>query len=211
LKEFNKIALFTILLFILLPHRSVAQDTLPPPKHDRKTFTADPMKATMLAVALPGLGQIYNRKYWKIPFVYAGFGGVAYAISFNSTYYNKFLKAYQDFTDDIKATDSYIELIKNADPETYDPVLHPTTYNPSNAAWYKERMLRQVDYFKKYRDLSYIGVAAWYLITIIDANVDASLSNYDINDNLAIKLEPFCMPDPVQQGMGMQLRLRATF
>ncbi len=73
------------------------------------------MRATMLAVALPGLGQVYNRKYWKMPFVYAGFGGVIFAISYISTKYNKFMKAYQDFTDEIPQTDSYLKLIKNAD------------------------------------------------------------------------------------------------
>ena len=157
-------------------------------------FKAEPLKATMLALAFPGLGQIYNRKYWKIPFVYAGFGGIIYAINYNSTQYNTFLKAYQDFTDDIRETDSYLDLIKNADPSTYDPVLHPDTYVPANASWYEERMLRQVDYFKKYRDLSYIGIAAWYLITVLDANVDASLFNYDISDNLGVAVVPVRVP-----------------
>ncbi|MDQ1297167.1 MAG: hypothetical protein QG611_1146, partial [Bacteroidota bacterium] len=114
----------------------------------------------MLAVALPGLGQIYNKKYWKVPFVYAGFGGIIFAISFNTTYYNRYMRGYQDFTDKIPETDSYIEIIKNVDPSTYDPVLYPDTYNRSSESWYKEAMLRKIDYFKKYRDLSYIGIAA---------------------------------------------------
>jgi hypothetical protein len=210
LKEACKIILLSVVLISLHQQGSDAQDTIPSFRKESKRYTSEPLKATMLAVAFPGMGQIYNRKYWKVPFVYAGFGGVAYAIHWNTTNYNKFLKAYQDFIDDIRETDSYLTII-TADPSTYDPVLHPLTYDPSNTSWYKDRMLRQVDYFKKYRDLSYIGVAAWYLITILDANVDASLSNYDINNNLAVGVEPFFMPDPVIQGMGMQLSLKVTF
>ncbi len=165
----------------------------------------------MLALAFPGLGQIYNRKYWKLPFVYGGFGGIIYAISYNSSNYNTFMKAYQDFTDDIPETDSYLALIKNADPANYDPVLHPDTYIPSNAEWYKERMLRQVDYFKKYRDLSYIGIAAWYLITVLDANVDASLFNYDISDDLGVAVAPLPMSLQGQILLGLNVSLRFSF
>jgi len=188
-----------------------AQDTTAVPGKVKKFLKADPMRATMLAVALPGLGQIYNRKFWKVPFVYAGFGGAVFAITYNSTNYSKFMKAYQDFTDDIPQTDSYLELIKNADPATYDPVLHPKTYDPSAASWYTERMLRQVDLFKKYRDLSYIGFAAWYLITVLDANVDASLLNYDISDNLNLQIEPVQIPQEGYTSLGMNVSLKVFF
>ncbi|HBE39840.1 MAG TPA: hypothetical protein DDW27_01280 [Bacteroidales bacterium] len=207
----NCIPIFIVLIFCCSVQKTTAQDTLVVAGKEKKILKADPMRATMLAVALPGLGQIYNRKYWKIPLVYAGFGGVIFAISYNSSNYNKFIKAYQDFTDDIPQTDSYIKLIKNADPATYDPVLHPNTYDPSAASWYTDRMLRQVDYFKKYRDLSYIGFAAWYLFTVLDANVDASLLNYDISNNLDLRLEPFQVPPPGYAGLGMNVSLRLTF
>ncbi len=143
----------------------------------------------MLAVAFPGLGQIYNRKYWKIPLVYAGFGGLLYYMSFNSSNYITYLKAYQDFTDNNPATDSYLVLIK-ADPSEYDPVKYPETANPAATSYFKDGLLRSVDYYKRYRDLSYIGLGAWYLISILDANVDASLYNYDISDNLNIAVFP---------------------
>ena len=71
-----------------------------------------PMKATMLSAALPGFGQIYNRKYWKIPLVYGGFGALGYAVIFNSSYYNKFTRAYSDFTDNIPQTNSYLKMIR---------------------------------------------------------------------------------------------------
>jgi len=193
------------------PENINAQDSLAIPLKEKKIFKADPLKATMLAIAFPGLGQVYNRKYWKVPLVYAGFGGAVFAITYNSTNYNKFMKAYQDFTDDIPQTDSYIKLIKNAEPSTYDPVLHPGTYDPSAASWYTERMLRQVDYFKKYRDLSYIAFAAWYLFTVLDANVDASLFNYDISNNLNLQVEPVHTLKEGYAGMGMYVCLRLNF
>jgi hypothetical protein len=189
----------------------VAQDTISVVKTEKKLFKAEPFRATMLAIALPGLGQIYNKRYWKVPLVYAGFAGLIYAIDFNTKEYTKFMRAYQDFTDRIPQTDSYVELIRNVDPATYDPVLHPDTYDPSNAAWYRERMLRMVDYFKKYRDLSYIGIAAWYLVTILDANVDASLSNFDVTNNLNLTIAPMQVPLIENSGLGVNVCLRVTF
>lgn len=201
-----------LLLLLCCFHQNItAQDTLPSPKTKKQLFKAEPFRATMLAIALPGLGQIYNKKYWKVPFVYAGFGGVVYAIGFNSKEYNIYMQAYQDFTDKIPETDSYLDLIKNVDPSTYDPVLYPKSADPSSTSWYKERMLRQVDIFKKYRDLSYIGIAAWYLFTILDANVDASLFNYDISDNLGLVIAPAQIPLPGQTGMGLSVNLKLTF
>jgi hypothetical protein len=189
----------------------VAQDTIPVVKTEKKQFKAEPFRATMLAIALPGLGQIYNKKYWKIPLVYAGFAGLIYAIDFNTKEYTKFMRAYQDFTDRIPETNSYLRLIRNVDPSTYDPVLHPDTYDPSNAAWYRERMLRMIDYYKKYRDMSYIGIAAWYLVTILDANVDASLFNYDITNNLDLTIAPMQVPLIEHSGLGLCVNLRVTF
>src|SRR5665811_1833266 len=83
-----------------------------------------------------------------------------------------------------------------ADPATYDPVLHPKTYSLSTYSYYKDAMLRMVDYYKRYRDLSYIGIAGWYLISILDANVDVSLFNYDVSNNLEIAVFPVQVPLP---------------
>lgn len=165
----------------------------------------------MMAVAFPGLGQIYNRKYWKIPLVYAGFGGLIYAVGFNSKNYNLFMKAYQDFTDTNPLTKSYESLI-NANPSTYDPVLFPKTYVPANAAYFQGEMLQMIDYYKRYRDLSYIGIAGWYLLSILDANVDASLFNYDISNNLDITLVPVNLTLPGGfTGAGLNVSFKLTF
>jgi hypothetical protein len=174
-------------------------------KQVKRVFKAEPQRATMLALTFPGLGQVYNRKYWKVPFVYAGFGGLAYAITYNSANYIQFMKAYQDFIDDIPETDSYKELLSFANPEDYDRELHPNVY-----AQYKEQMLRGIDGYKKYRDLSYIGIAVWYLVTVLDANVDASLFNYDISDNLDLEVTPVKLPLS-GAGVGLNVSMIVTF
>jgi hypothetical protein len=188
-----------------------AQDTVAVSRPVKPAFKPEPLKATMLAVAFPGAGQIYNRKYWKLPFVYAGFGALIYSVSFNTKKYNEMMKAYQDFTDKIPETASYIPLVKFAKPPEYDPVLFPESYDPANASWVKDNLLEAVDYYKRYRDLSYIGIAAWYLITVLDANVDASLSNFDVTNKLNVAVSPLQLPVPGSLGAGFNVSLTYTF
>jgi len=212
LKTFQKILIILILQLFYIQQNIFAQDTIPVTKPVKHKFIAEPLKATMMAVVLPGLGQIYNRKYWKVPVVYAVFGGLIYSAGFNSSQYNTYMNAYQDFTDADRKTDSYLKIIKNAEQSTYDPVVYPDTYNPSSASYYKDGMLRMVDYYKRYRDLSYIGIAGWYLLSILDANVDASLFNYDISDNLDIAVVPVQLPLPGGfAGAGLNVSLKVTF
>jgi hypothetical protein len=204
--------IFIIVLLLILPRQNTsAQDTLSVAPAGKKSIKIIPMRATMLSAVFPGFGQIYNRKYWKIPLVYAGFGGMGYAVIFNTKYYNRFTKAYQDFTDLIPVTDSYVSLIRGADPKSYDPVLHPDTYSPSTASWVKDQLLLKVDYYKKYRDLSYIGIAFWYIISILDANVDASLFDYDIGENLNLTLAPVQIPLYNFTGVGINLSMKINF
>ena len=177
----------------------------------RKEYHLDPMRATMLSAALPGFGQIYNRKYWKIPLVYAGFGAAGYAVVFNTRYYNQFTKAYQDFTDQVLETDSYVSMIIGIDRETYDPILNSDSYDASSASWIRDQLLGKVDYYRKYRDLSYIGIAVWYLISIMDANVDASLSEFDVSNNLDIAIAPIPVPLYNFTALGLNLTMRFNF
>lgn len=207
----RNITVIVILQLFCAQQATFAQDTISLPSGKNRAFSPDPLKATMLAVAFPGLGQVYNRKYWKIPFVYAGFGGLVYSVGFNTANYNRYMKAYQDFTDKIPATNSYIEMIKWADPSDYDPVLHPETYNPSTASWVKDRLIKGVDYYKKNRDLTYIGFAAWYLVSILDANVDASLFKFDISNNLGLDVGPAHLPVPGVTGTGLSMSLKMNF
>lgn len=187
----------------------LGQDTLAVTQHIRHKFKPESMKATMMAVSFPGLGQIYNRKYWKIPIVYIGFAGLIYGAGFYSKNYTMYVKGYQDFTDNIPQTNSYLKLI-SSDPAIYDPVLHPKTYTLANFSYFKEGLLRLVDYYKRNRDLTYIGIGAWYLVSILDANVDASLFNYDVSNNLNITFVPIQMTLPggfVGAGFGVDLKV----
>jgi hypothetical protein len=183
-----------------------AQDTAAVAKPVSHKFKPETLRATMLAVSFPGLGQIYNRKVWKIPLVYAGFGALVYFVGSNSRSYDTYIKAYQDFTDSDPKTVSYVKLI-TAKPSEYDPVKAPASY-----LYYKNAMLRMVDYYKRYRDLSYIGIAGWYLVSILDANVDASLFNYDISPNLNVTLLPMQMSLPGGFiGAGLSIDLKVNF
>ena len=122
MKTFHKILIILILHLFCIQQNMFAQDTVAVAKPVKHKFKPETLKATMMAVAFPGLGQIYNRKYWKIPLVYAGFGGLIYSASFNSKNYNLYMKAYQDFTDVNPKTHSYLIHLILADPATYDPV-----------------------------------------------------------------------------------------
>ena len=206
LKTFRKILILIILILFCIPQNNIAQDTVSVPQPVKSKFRPEPLRATMLAVAFPGLGQIYNRKYWKIPLVYLGFGGLIYSVGFNSSHYNTYMKAYQDFTDVIPETNSYLKVFPSTiDPASYDPVLHPESYQ-----YYKDQMLRMVDYYRRYRDLSYIGIAGWYLFSILDANVDASLFNFDVSKNLDIAAFPVLLSTP-GGFVGTGLNLKITF
>ena len=216
MKTFHKILIILILQLVCIQQNIYAQDTLAVAQPVKHKFKPETMRATMLAVAFPGLGQIYNRKIWKIPVVYVGFGALIYSAQFNSKNYTLYMKAYQDFTDNIKSTNSYLKVISpNVPQSSYDIVVYP---NPGNSElvssynYYKGAMLQMVDYYKRYRDLSYIGIAGWYLISILDANVDASLFNYDVTPNLNITFVPLQMPLPGGfVGAGLSVDLKVNF
>ena len=213
MKTYLKIPIILLLLLLCVRQNVLAQDTVSVAKPVQHKFKPETLRATMMAVTLPGLGQIYNRKYWKIPLVYAGFGALIYSVNFNSKNYLLYTKAYQDFTDNIKSTQSYLKVISpSVQQDTYDPVVYPKTADPSATSYYRDGMLRMVDYYKRYRDLSYIGIAGWYLLSILDANVDASLFNYDITNNLDITFVPVQMPLPGGfTGAGLSVDLKINF
>jgi hypothetical protein len=212
-KTFHKILIILILQLICIQHTIDAQDTTTVAGPVRHKFKPETLKATMMAVSFPGLGQIYNRKIWKIPVVYAGFGALIYSVGLNSKNYNQYTKAFQDFTDNIPQTNSYLKVIDpSVDQKSYDRVVYPKSYSQATYLDFKNAMLRMVDYYKRYRDLSYIGIAGWYLISILDANVDASLFNYDVSPNLNITFVPMQMSLPGGfTGAGLSVDLKVNF
>jgi hypothetical protein len=167
------------------------------------------MKATMMAAALPGLGQVYNRKFWKIPLVYAGFGALGYSIIRNSQNFDGYLTAYQDITDDVPETNSYEKYTPSFDSGEIDPALGADNYNPQTHSWVKDQMLNAISYYRRYRDLSYIGVGFWYILSILEAHVDAVLADYDISPELSLSVEP--VPIRTVYGTTMGVGIKVTF
>ena len=143
---------------------------------NKKVFIPNPTKATWLALVIPGGGQIYNRKYWKLPIIYGGFAGCAYALSWNGKMYKDYSQAYLDIMD------------SNPNTKSYEDLLPPNAqYNEEQL---KNTLKRRKDSFRRFRDLSIFAFIGVYLISIIDAYVDAELSNFDISPDLSMKLEP---------------------
>lgn len=142
-------------------------------------FKPNPTKALIYSAIFPGLGQIYNRKYWKLPIVYGGFLGFSYAITWNGRYYKDYSNGYKDIMDDDEATDSWKNFLPyGVDPESVD------------MAWLTDVMKRRKDFYRRYRDLSIIGTVAMYALSMLDAYVDAQLFDFNISSDLSLRVEP---------------------
>jgi hypothetical protein len=161
----------------------------------RPRFKPDPNKSVWYALLFPGLGQIYNRKYWKLPIVYGGVAGITYAITWNGKYYNDYYNAYRDYMDSNPNTNSYVNLI----PENYPEGQIESFLNS-----------RQRSY-RRYRDLSIIIGVAFYAITVVDAFVDAQLAEFDISPELSMKVKPKLMEEPQSRIPSMGCALQVNF
>ncbi len=140
-------------------------------------------KATTLACICPGAGQIYNRSYWKVPFVVGGFAAMVYCIDWNNRGYQRFKKAYS-----LRA--AYDEALANynSDPELYP---RPEGSTDEFRGRYAASFLKNLrDNYRRNRDLCIIVPAVISLLQIADANVDAHLKDYDISDDLSMSIEP---------------------
>ena len=149
------------------------------PKKDWNKWRPNPKRAMWLAIVLPGAGQIYNRKYWKLPIVYGGFIGCLYAATWNNQMYHDYEQAYMDIMDD------------NPQTQSYNQFLHlGKSVDETNIEDYKSLFKRRKDYYRRYRDLSIFIMIGVYALSIIDAYVDASLSEFDISDDLSLRIQP---------------------
>lgn len=144
----------------------------------RKQWVPNPTKATWLALVIPGGGQIYNRKYWKLPIVYGGFAGCAYALTWNGKMYKDYQAAYVDAVNEKWDSSSITDLLP---PGYVDRVSHSQI---------TETLRKRKDTYRRWRDLSIFAFIGVYLISVVDAYVDAELSNFDIGPDLSMKVEP---------------------
>lgn len=148
---------------------------------DTTAYKPDPVKVVWMGAIIPGYGQILNRSYWKLPIVYAGFLGCAYAVNWNSTQYQTYKLAYKDISDTNDNTHSYLDLL----PEGY------TIDNyPGGESGLKSNLETAYQQYRRYRDLSIIGSVAYYAIVLVEAYVDAQLFDFDISTDLSLHVRP---------------------
>ena len=145
---------------------------------NRKQWVPNPTTATWLALVIPGGGQIYNRKYWKLPIIYGGFAGCAYALTWNGKMYKDYQAAYVDAVNE------------NWNATSITDLLPPGYLDRVGKTQVTETLRRRKDTYRRWRDLSIFATIGVYLISIIDAYVDAELSNFDITPDLSMKVEP---------------------
>ena len=154
-------------------------------------FKPDPNKAVLYSAIFPGLGQIYNRKYWKLPLVYGGFMGFSYAVMWNSKNLQDYGEAYRDLTYDLANyqddPDSWHQSWKNFVAAGADPAIR---FNDN----FRSQLKRGRDYFRRNRDLSIILTVGFYLICMADAYVDAQLFDFDVSPDLSLRIEPVINP-----------------
>ena len=144
----------------------------------KERFIPNSNRSVWLAMAFPGAGQIYNRKYWKLPIVYGGFVGCAYALNWNNKMYKDYSQAYLDIMDDDPNTKSYQDFLP---------------LNSSIAGQeerFKEIFRKRKDVYRRQRDLSIFAFIGVYLLSIVDAYVDAELSDFDISNDIGLRVEP---------------------
>ena len=156
-----------------------------------KTFKPNPTTSVIFSAIFPGLGQIYNRKYWKLPIVYGGFLGLTYAITWNNKNLQDYGRAYKDLSYD---------LLNNKDkPENWAQSWKdfiPAGSNPANRfnENFKTQLKSGRDYYRRWRDLSIILTVGVYFICMADAYVDAQLFDFDISPDLSLHVEPVVNP-----------------
>ncbi len=186
---FNITRFFVLALFCFLGLSVSAQtiqnaDTLKQPTQVYKS----PKTASILSAVLPGAGQVYNRKYWKVPIVYAALGTAVYFIDFNSKKYRTFRGEYVARLDDDSLTIPSPEYSDIADAQINDAK----------------------DYYKRMLDLSYASLALVYVLNIVDASVDAHLFSFDVSEDLSVNWRPEIKPsllNPKQQDTGVSLSI----
>jgi hypothetical protein len=158
----------------------------------RERFMPDPIRSMWLGLVFPGGGQIYNRKYWKLPIIYGGFLGCVYALTWNSQMLHDYSQAYLDIMDTDPNTKSYEKML-------------PIGYNiTGREERFKTIFKNKKNFFRRNRDLSIFAFAGVYLLAVVDAYVDGELSTFDISDDLSLHLEPTIIQTSSAKTLGLE-------
>ncbi len=194
-----KKTLTAILLFCSLVLSAHENDTIP------AHWKPDPYRAVWMAAILPGAGQIYNRSYWKLPIVYGGLMGCAYAIVLNQTSFDTYKTAYRDIiTDEVLSTDP---------KRSYNAIL-PRGYDIERMGGrdrYTQTLENQQSTFRRYRDISIVATLLVYGLSIIDAYVDAQLFDFDMSPDLSMNIEPDIYYDALRQTRTPEVHIAIKF
>ncbi len=158
-------------------------------KRDWNTWRPSPKRALWLALVLPGAGQIYNRKYWKLPIIYGGFVGCAYAMRWNNMMYRDYSQAYLDIMDDDPTTNSFNQFLHLGSQIT-----------DANKSRWQEIFRKRKDRYRRWRDMSFFVMVGVYALSVVDAYVDASLSEFDISPDLSLNITPAVFSTNPTQG-----------
>lgn len=151
-------------------------------------FTPNPTRAVWLSALFPGLGQIYNRRYWKLPIIVGGYMGLGYAVSWNNTMLTDYTRAYADLLDNDPSSNSYMDF--------FAPNVNESDIDKS---WLQSLLRSRKNFFRRNRDLCIISMVGVYLLAMVDAYVDASLSHFDINPHLSMDVVPTLIQDGRQR------------
>lgn len=146
-----------------------------------------PTLATLMSTAVPGLGQVYNKKYWKVPIIYAGIGTSLYFAFSNNTEFKRYKAAYLLRVDEDESTLDEFEGILTED-----------------------NLKTNMDAFRRNRDFSYIIAGLFYIMNIVDASVDAHLFTFPVNDNLTFNFEPSLQltnNNEISKGLSLVIKL----
>ncbi|MDR1555445.1 MAG: DUF5683 domain-containing protein [Tannerellaceae bacterium] len=181
-----------------------------------EAFKPNSTKAVLWSV-IPGMGQIYNRKYWKLPLVYGGFMGFMYAVTWNGKNYQDYWSAYKSIMADAQA---YNQLLQEANGTSvvYEFDKAWTDFLPSadhktvvNNATYQNLFKSRKDFYRRNRDLSIILTVGFYFICMIDAYVDAELFDFDISPDLSMRVEPVVSPQTRFSAQNIGVNCSITF
>lgn len=188
--SFSFIFLFFVIC-LLDPFSSGAQtlkaDTVIPDSILEKQHS--PVKAAMMSMCLPGLGQFYNKKYWKIPIIYAGLGVMTYFIVTNAGQYYDYKNAYKESVNG-DTTGQFQDLVNK---------------------YTEQDLLSARDYYRRNLEISCILTGVWYILNIVDAAVDAHLFTYNISDKLSLKVDPVIMRPAMSRNMTSGIRFSLRF